>query len=809
MRCTNKTKKQRVAGITNKTGITLKKAPLSLLICAALPLSTVWAQGEGVLNLEFLQGGGNAQAAEFLSENTRYFPGRYFVDVQVNGVAMGKQLLTITPEEHNQLCFSPAWLANVDVYLRPEFFASAYRTTDGCFALGTQPDTRVEFDVTTQSLLLTIPQAGLTKADESLDWEFGNNALRLNYNINANKYRNDVSYFGSTSLLANIGEWVANGSASVTKNNASLSFFTVSKALLSLQADIILGKTSVSAGELGGLSTYGATLSSNNSMRRQMQGYTPVFSGVATGSARVTLQQGNTVLYSELVPPGPFVIDNVTVLTGGDVVMTVTENDGYVTQQVFPITLINGQISPGEHEYSVSLGVIDNNNPEGTPTGALGAFSYGYGLEKLSLRAGALLGSKFIGITGNVTTQLGMFGSMSAGVSATQSRYSEGDRQGQKSTLTYAKTFDFGTSIQMSYNRLSDQYDTLGEYNSLQYSDFARRQRMKEDLSIGFSQPLWKGTSVSVNGWERRYWYQTDKQQGVTGNLSTRIGQVNLSVAGSYYKTGQDNQYSISTSVSIPFSIFDRNINSFASMSTGKLGGTSYSAGTSTMLTDKWAISASESWGGESTIGSQTNLWTSYDANLAQLSGQINHSSSGTTGSGSMMGSIMYLPANNSVILSKNVSDTVAVVNVHDAPGVSLMNGLSKTDRNGNVIVPLSRYQLNTVTIDASTLPSNTELSITSKKVKPTGNSVTYLPFQSVQVKRYLLQVKGPTGEFMSPGVWATSESGTPLGFVANKGVLLINTVDALGTLKFPDCQVPASALTESNVLQEVKCERN
>ncbi|MEY1543541.1 fimbria/pilus outer membrane usher protein, partial [Providencia rettgeri] len=175
--------------------------------------------------------------------------------------------------------------------------------------------------------------------DESLGWEFGNNALRLNYNANANKNTDGVDYYGSGSLLANVGEWIARGSASLTQEEQSISVFTVSKAILALQADLLLGKTSVSSGELGGLSTYGMTLSSNASMRRQTQGYTPVFSGTASSNARVTLRQGNTVLYSEVVPPGPFSIDDVTVLSGGDVVMTVTENDGSTTTQVFPITL--------------------------------------------------------------------------------------------------------------------------------------------------------------------------------------------------------------------------------------------------------------------------------------------------------------------------------------------------------------------------------------------------------------------------------------------------------------------------------------
>jgi outer membrane usher protein len=783
----------------------LYRNPLYLVI-TLMSAASAAAQEEDALNLDFLQGGRNTQAAAFLDAQSSYFPGQYFVDVQVNGTAMGKRLLTITPQERTQLCFSPEWLAGVEVYLRPDFFTSTRQTT-GCYALGAHPDSHVVFDLATQTLLLTIPQAGLAPRDTAQNWEFGNNALRLNYNANANKYRDNVAYYGATSLLANIGEWTARGSASLTQQESSIAVFNASKALLAWQSDITLGKNAVSNGELGGLSTYGATLGSNGAMRRQMRGYTPVFSGVAASTARVTLRQGNTTLYSGIVPPGPFSIDDVTVLTGGDVMMTVTENDGTVSQQTFPMTLIQGQLSPGEHEFLVSVGLIDNSNPPGTPTGGLTSVSYGYGWSALSLRAGSLVGQKFTGLTGSVSTPLGRFGAVSAGLSGTQSRYAEGNRQGQKSTFTYAKSFDVGTSVRLAYSLISESYDTLGEYNTENYLNRHQHLRLKDDLTLGFSQPLWQGTSFSLSGWERRYWRESDMQRGLNGSLSTRIGQMSISVAGAYSQSGQENQYSVSTSVSVPFAIFSRSVSSFASVTGGKTGSNSYSAGLSANLTERWSMSGSESWGGESSLNKQTNLWTAYDGNRAQWGGQMSHSNFGTTGAGSIVGSMLYLPATHSVILGKNISDTVAVVNVDKAAGVTLLGGVDKTDGNGNLIVPLSRYQQNILTVDASSLPADTELAVTSQKIRPTGSSVTYLPFEAVHVKRYLLQVRQSDGSFMSPGVWATSESGAPLGFVTNNGVLLINSVETLSSLYFPGCQVPASQLRETAVLQEVKCE--
>jgi len=776
---------------------------LFLTVAFFLPVKG-WSHDE--LNLHFLQGGDRVRMAAFLGANAQYYPGRYFVDVIVNGTGIGKRVLTVTSEEQRQLCFTPEWLANAHVSIRADFFARTFRSLAGCYALGEQSDTEVNFDTAAKILTLTLPPAGLTKADSKPGWQYGNNALRLNYNANANKYQNGTSYFGSTSLLANAGEWVIRGNASVSQGDSSIDAFTLSKALLDLQSDMILGKTTVSSGDLGGLSTYGVTLASNNAMGRQTRGYTPLFSGIATSTARVTLQQGNTTLYSELVAPGPFTINDVTVFTGGDVVMTVTENDGSQTQQVFPITLIQDQISPGQHEYSASLGATNNNNAQGTPKGGLAAFNYGYGFPGFSVRTGTLLGNKFVGVTGSITSYLGVYGSISANHSATRSRYPEGNHQGQKRTLTYAKTFQTGTSIRTSYGQISQFYNTLGEYNDIEYTNLSRRPRLKENINISLSQPLWQRSSFSIGGWERRFWGQRGSQQGVNSSFSTRLGQVNLSFSGSYYKTQQEDQYSVSTSVSIPFSVFEHDLSTFATLSNRKNSGSSYFAGASANVTDRWSLTASNNWSNDSNISRQTNLWSNYSGNKAQLNGQLSHADYGTTGSGSISGSMLYLPIDNSVILGRNISDTVAVVNVKNTSGVTLLGRTDTTDRNGNLLVPLTSYQVNTLTLNTSSLPASTELSITSQKIKPTGMSVAYVPFEPLTVKRYVLQIRKANGDLIPPGVWATTDGGTPLGFVGAQGVLLINSVDLLGTLLFPGCHVPASVIAESSILQEVRC---
>ncbi|MGC7990796.1 fimbria/pilus outer membrane usher protein, partial [Salmonella enterica] len=178
-----------------------------------------------------------------------------------------------------------------------------------------------------------------------------------------------------------------------------------------------------------------------------------------------------------------------------------------------------------------------------------------------------------------------------------------------------------------------------------------------------------------------------------------------------------------------------------------------------------------------------------------------------TSGSVSASGSVLAVPAARNVMFSRNSSDTVAVVNVKDTPGVKVTSGDGQTNGDGNLVVSLNSYDWNTVTIDAGTLPLNTELATTSMKVVPTDRAVVWMPFDALKVHRYLLQVKQRNGEFVPGGTWARDSRNTPLGFVANNGVLMINAVDRPGDIMLGQCRIPAAKLQETEKLQEITCE--
>ena len=797
-----------------------RRAALALAISAVFA-SVATVAGEK-LDMSFIQGGAGVNPEVWAALNGNYAPGRYLVDLSLNGKESGKQILDVTPQDSKELCLSEAWLTKAGVYVSADYFREGYDATRQCYVLTKAPSVKVDFDVSTQSLVLSIPQKGLVKMPENVDWDYGTSAFRVNYNANANTGRNNTSAFGSADLKANIGHWVVSSSAMVSTgdsggNSATINMFTASRAIRLLSADLLVGKTSTGDSMLGSTGTYGVSLSRNNSMKPGNLGYTPVFSGIANGPSRVTLTQNGRLLYSEMVPAGPFSITDVPLYTSGDVTMKVTGEDGREQTQVFPLAVMNGQLSPGEHEFNLAAGLPDDDSDM---DGAVFAASYGYGLENLTLRRGLVFNQDWKGASGGMVVGLGWLGAVSVDGAYASAKYRDGSHSGNKVQLAWSKQLEpTNTSLRLSWSRRSEEYEDMSSFNPSEvYSQVNQGRRTKDEWSVGISQPVGDLFSLSLSGWQRSYYpasvisahrQQKDsgKERGITGTLSTQIkgASLNLGWSGSRNSDGENN-WSASASVSVPFMLLDRRYSSSTSVSTSKDGGTGFSTGLSGSLNDRFSYGFGGGRDGDG--GASSYLNASYSGDRAYLSGALNQSSSGgTSGSVSASGSVLAVPAAKDIMFSRTSGDTVAVVNVKDTPGVKVTSGDGQTNSDGNLVVPLNSYGWNTVTIDAGTLPLSTELTNTSQKVVPTDKAVVWMPFDALKVKRYLLQVKQRDGEFVPGGTWARDSKNTPLGFVANNGVLMINTVDAPGDITLGQCRIPAAKLQDTEKLQEITCE--
>ncbi|MCP1489791.1 outer membrane usher protein FimD/PapC [Pseudomonas fluorescens] len=789
----------------------------------------------GKLDFSFIQGGTGADPSAWDAVNSQYIPGRYLLDVVVNDKKPVKQMLDIAPADRDALCLNADWLIRAGIFIDSAYFKETYKQERDCYVLANAPSVSVDMDMASQTLTLGLPQVAQAASLEDVDWNYGNSAMRANYSANVSANDVDTSTFGSLDLKGNVAGWVVTSTMTSTEEDTDVAMATASRPIKALQADVLVGKTFVGDSLLGSAGVIGGALRSNNNMRPNDIGYRPVFSGVARSNARVSLIQAGSTLWSQPVPPGPFAIRDVTLLTSGDVEMVITEQDGSVTRQVFPLTVVSGMIAPGEREFSTSLGVRDDKDNDHGADGGVGSLAYGYGLSNLTLRGSTLVHRDFHGVSASMATSLGDLGGVSLGGAWEQAMYYNGEtEQGVKLQATWNKTFsNTGTNVYLNLSRDSEQFTDFASFTP----DRDRRCEVKTDfggfvtgpggiplpgqfcldgidrqnrneINLGFSQGF-GALTTGLTGWKRDYWNSSSIETGLTGSLSTQVYGATVSLGGSMSQSrndnGTQNNWSASLSVSVPFSVGERRYSSWTTATTSQQGGAGVTSGISGSVNDRLSYSVG---GGRSSDGAaQGTVSGNYTGNRAGLGVSMTQSSSGTIGSVTVTGSVLALPVAKSVIFSRTVSDTVAVANIKDIPGVKLFSGVDATDQAGNVVIPLSGYRYNTVTVDAATLPHDVELGSTSQGVVPVEQSVVYIPFETWKVHRYLLQVRRANGEFVSSGTWARDEQGSPLGFVAQNGVLFMNSITQPGDLRVGDCRVSATKIKETEKVQEVICE--
>lgn len=769
-------------------------------LCISLCFGSVFADE---LNWDFLQRGSNADIEAFNSIESKYTPGSYLVEVVLNSTFIGKRLLVITKKEKEELCVEKAWLEDANIFINPEFYEEQYSSDNVCYVLERQADTHVEFDFSTQTLSFGIPQKGLSPQVNVKAWDYGMPALRLDYNLNGNVNEVDRKLYSSASVIMNLGKWVGTTSVSASDDDIDVSRASFSRALYDLKSDLTVGKVFTGNSLVGGSSLIGLGLTSNSSMLPGDLGYTPIFSGIAQTNARVTLTQNNSTIYSETVPPGPFEIKNVDLLGSGDVLMTITENNGTTTSQLFPLTIVPNMLSPGELEFSVYTGLRDSGTEDLAGVFSAGNLGYGFGLA--TLRGSALVHAKYGAVGGELIGGIGEWGTFSLEGALSHAKYDNGKTErGAKGSIVYSKTFNGNTDLQvLGAHYTTKHYVEFSEFLPGSTSDDELDNRKAQyELSLGHN--LSSGVRANLSAWHRTFWDDDDVTSGLNASLFSQFDKFSLSLGVNATRVDDDNELSGSISVSMPLSVFDKEVSYFASASVSRDSST-YNTGVSSSITDKLDYSASVGWsnGYENDVYS---LHSSYRGDRAQLNGQLTHSNGSTTGAASLSGSAIYLPNKNDLIFTRNISDSIVIADVGEVEGVKFTSSPYPSNSAGHAVIPVSPYQTNIITLDGDTLPSEVELFDTSKKTLPTNRAVVYMPFESVEVRRYLFQIKDKKGEYLPMGIWATSKSGVPLGFTSQHGVLFVNSVDKLKGFSIGECVVNGADIKETKKLQEVVC---
>lgn len=793
------------------------KLPSVSLSFLCLSVSAGIAQA-AELNTLFLRN--TASVPSVLKSGVNYPSGEYYVDVLINGAGTGRMPLTVSQMEETEgaLCLSPEWLRTAGVFFKAEPYEDAFDTVRGCYVLTRNAHTRTGFDYGTQSLDFVIPQAYLLDKNDTTLWDYGINGFRLTYNGNFNKStRDDLNAYGSVNASLNLGRWVLTSNMNATRNSTESRFqtndITLSTALSSIQGDLMLGRSQTRTELFSDFGFYGAALRSNSSMRSwKSRGYAPVISGVASGTSRITITQNGYTVYSAVLPPGPYRLDDITPTGNGNLVVTVEEEGGRKTVTEYPVSTLPALLRPGEANYNVAVGqkstTSDVKDAFSSGQGLFMLGSYDYGFRYLTLNLASVLSNDYQAAGIGASLPLGVMGAVSTNVNMSKASYDNGmTKQGGSVAFKYAKSFTDRTDLQL----LTYRYQTQGytEYANFRADDEFQQAREKARYEARLSHRF-DSLYLSASYWQQTYWNQSGNSSSVNVSASTSIGRASIFLSGSQTRNagGGKPDYQASLGVSIPFTLGGTSHYSSNTVGYSRHSGSTFNSGVSATVNERlnYSLNANTSSKGDS--GASASASYAFDAMQTNLQVSKNRHSSNV--SGSVSGSAL-VTGETGLLLTKQSMDTVAVVKIKDVPGVTF-NGSLPTNARGETVVSMSSYYPSSISVNMDNVPDGMELVNTSYNVLPTERAIIYREFEAKHVLRYILRLKDIQGQVINGGS-AETEQKLDAGFIAGNGVLLMNLLSAPKKITVTKgdgrkCSFTMDSVKpNTGVVQEMRCE--
>lgn len=170
------------------------------------------------LNMDFLHGGVQLQAAGVFDENTNYPAGHYIVEVIFNRKLISKKELIISPEDNENLCLKKDWINELSLPIKLNLFELYYHPERDCYDISRYPGAQVIFDNSKQTLTFSIPQIALDESLRRQEWDYGITGIKLNYSGYISKTSSSqAQIYGDFDLYANLGRWVAYVSGSINE----------------------------------------------------------------------------------------------------------------------------------------------------------------------------------------------------------------------------------------------------------------------------------------------------------------------------------------------------------------------------------------------------------------------------------------------------------------------------------------------------------------------------------------------------------------------------------------------------------------
>ncbi|CAM8156743.1 TPA: outer membrane usher protein [Escherichia coli] len=651
----------------------------------------------------------------------------------------------------------------------------------------------VSYDGSEQHLEISVPQAYVYKTyggyvDPSL-WESGINAAMLSYSLNAyhsdSKNGNRDSIYGAFNTGLNLGAWHlrARGNYNWSQDNGNSFDFQdryLQRDIPAIRSQVIVGDAYTTGETFDSVNVRGMRLYSDSRMLPSaLASYAPIIRGVANSNAKVTVTQNGYKIYESTVPPGEFVIDDLSPSGfGSELVITIEEADGSKRSFTQPFSSVVQLQRPGVGRWDISAGQIIDDSLRHEPNMAQASFYYGFNNLFTGYTGVQITDNDYMsGLLGlGINTSIGAFA-----VDITHARTEIPDDktyQGQSYRITWNKLIEAtSTSFNLAAYRYSTE-DYLGLHDALALIDDANHlsvnddkdtirtySRMKNQFTVSVNQPLSFAYedygSLFLSGSWTNYWAgnnnRTEYNVGYSKSVSWGNFSVNLQRRWNEDGNKDDAMY---LNVSVPLeNIFGgkRKSSGFRNLSTqfntdfnGSHQLNVSSSGNSEDNLIGYSVNTGYNLDKESENVASVGGYLSYDSTWGGFSASASASTdnrqqySVSTDGGFVLHSGGLTFTNNSF----GSNDTLVVIKAPGAKGARVNNGTDEIDRWGYAVSSsLSPYRENRVGLNIETLENDVELKSTSATTVPRSGSIILASFETDQGRSAVLNISTSNGK--------------------------------------------------------------
>lgn len=546
----------------------------------------------------------------------------------------------------------------------------------------------------------------------------------------------------------------------------------------------------------------GVRVSSDFSMRPDLITFPlPRLGGTATLPSTVDVLVNGQRVMSRDVPPGPFEVPQLPVVTGaGTITLNVTDALGRQTTQTLPFYASSQLLAPGLQTYSLEAGALRRNwgsvsNDYGT---TVASASYRRGLSpRLTAEAHA-----------EAASSLGLFG---AGVVANLADLAVANFAAAGSTGGGRRGLQINAGLQHLGRVFS--VSTQASFAGRQFSDIGaidgdpvpwRQIYASTGLALGAagsfgiayagidrqSRPLRQWYAASA-GSAAPLWYDYGTRAGERQRMLTASYSVQLAGRASLYATAYkdfapDGGSGVMIGVALPLG----SRGGSASASVNRSGGD-----TSFQLQAMKSADTVGDWG-----------YRLYHAGgpYTQDTGELSYKSPwlfGSIGVDQMRQQTSWraqargalVAAGGSLFASNIINDSFAVVDTEGAPGIRVRyenRDMGRTDGAGRLLVPeLRSFEINQLSIEPTDVPPDASIALTHQKVRPMDRSGVVVKFPIRTAHSALLRLVDGRGQPLPLGSTLTLEASGAVLPVGYDGEAYADDLQAhnVGRVKFPD----------------------